>query len=211
VSLPARFNLIVTDPCFVRLPLRSHLPPLPFRLPPSSDDPSPNTAAQWLLEKAKSDECEPNITFKLPDSKSFFLLGEDHLIQNDIRTVGVDEVPQALQRFQDHLKRKRHILDHVSAVVVCVAYITLSQEMLSSSLQQSTNSFSTHFVEGPSPVDTNQLDLVTLNELVHYIHIFGSSELLNPVHYEEDKESQVRCFLQDFLALVQVVPAKWGL
>jgi len=59
--------------------------------------------------------------------------------------------------------------------------------------------------------DSNPLDRVTLNELGHYNSLFSSSQLLEKENYDENQECQVRCLLLDFLGMIRLIPANWGL
>jgi hypothetical protein len=86
--------------------------------------------------------------------------------------------------------------------------ITLFQE-LSCNLPQSLQD--SHF-ESIIPVDANPLDRVTKNELVHYFNVFNAVELLRMSNFTQDKESQVRALLLEFLATIRLVPfGEWGL
>ena len=68
-----------------------------------------------------------------------------------------------------------------------------------------------HF-ESIIPADANPLDRVTENELFHYLSLFKTAELLRMSNFTQDKESQVRALLLEFLATIQLVPSgEWGL
>jgi hypothetical protein len=58
----------------------------------------------------------------------------------------------------------------------------------------------------------SQLDLVTLNELCHYISIIGGSALRMKTNYDQKKEWQVHALLLEFVGGLRLVPgSSWGL
>jgi len=64
----------------------------------------------------------------------------------------------------------------------------------------------------PAETHLSHLDLVTINELNHYISVVGGLELRNKANYDKKKEWQVYALLLEFLGTLESVPRNsWGL
>jgi hypothetical protein len=67
-----------------------------------------------------------------------------------------------------------------------------------------------HF-ESIIPAGAEPLDRVTKHEHFHYLSFFKTVELLSITNFTQDKESQVRALLLEFLAMIKSVPSgEWG-
>ena len=60
------------------------------------------------------------------------------------------------------------------------------------------------------PTDADKLDCVTINELGHYAHVLGGSQLKIP-NFVTRKESLAQILLLNFLEIVKSVQYGWGL
>ncbi|KAI9458962.1 hypothetical protein F5148DRAFT_1287262 [Russula earlei] len=134
--------------------------------------------------------------FKLPDARSFERLTNEHLSNNKIWECREVEVPQALRDFRAHLTRKRYVAN-VDADLI-------------SSLQQTTNLFSEFFEVGPIPAGTDEYEIVSSNELVHYISIFHNPEISLFENFSDKNEAHVRALLLNFLDMIKKVGGRHG-